>query len=285
MLDLSLALTLRIFSNPVANACQKKLGERVSSLCVNFYVSLLMSLGCIIPAFFVNWQNFSLEFWSYVFMAGLFCSLGTICLIKALHYGELSILGPLNSYKSVVGLVSAFLLLGELPKLVAILGVVLIVFGSLFLISPNRTNDYDAKKMWISVGLRFVALIFTGCEASILKKIILMSSPEISFILWCFSGFVLGGLFLIFVPKKVSIPAKSDLMKYIITAISLSVMQFSTNIVFSKMAVASALALFQLSSLVNLFLGYKIFKEGNLVRKFIGTVVMIFGASLILFNK
>ena len=49
------------------------------------------------------------------------------------------------------------------------------------------------------------------------------------------------------------------------------------------MEVGTALALFQLSSIVNLFLGYKIFKEGNIIRKLIGTLVMISGAVLILF--
>ena len=111
MIALYIPLFLRIISNPIANACQKKLSETTSSLSVNFYISLIMSLGCIIPAFFVNWTTFSLEFWGNVFLAGLFCSLGTVCLIKALYYGELSILGPLNSYKSIIGLISAFLLL------------------------------------------------------------------------------------------------------------------------------------------------------------------------------
>ena len=283
MLDLPLALTLRIFSNPVANACQKKLSETTSSLSVNFYISLIMSLGCIIPAFFVNWTTFSLEFWGNVFLAGLFCSLGTVCLIKALYYGELSILGPLNSYKSIIGLISAFLLLGELPTPIAIGGVILIVLGSLCLISPTKTT-LDTKNLWRSIGLRFIALLFTGFEASILKKIILLSSPQISFILWCFSGLVFGAILIPLLGRKLEQPKHTDWMKYFIAAICLSTMQFSTNIVFSKMEVGTALALFQLSAIINLFLGYKIFKEGGMLRKFIGTIIMIAGSIIILNN-
>ena len=59
-------------------------------------------------------------------------------------------------------------------------------------------------------------------------------------------------------------------------------MQYTTNIVFARMEVGSALALFQLSSIINLFLGYKIFHEGGMVRKLIGTIVMIIGAVMIL---
>lgn len=281
MFWLYLALILRIVSNPIANACQKRLTETASSLSVNFYVAMLMSVGCIIPACFVDWSAFGFQFWGYVFLAGLFCSLGTICFIKALYYGELSILGPLNAYKSVVGLVSAFLLLGELPTNWAICGVVMIVAGSLFLISPKH-SDVGAKRLWLSVGLRILALIFTGCEASILKKIILLSSVEISFILWCFSAFIFGGIFVPLFGRKFTLPKKHDWTKYLTAAICLSIMQFTTNFVFKNMEVGSALALFQLSSIINLFLGYKIFHEGGMLRKFIGTLVMVIGAIMIL---
>lgn len=276
------ALFLRIVSNPIANVCQKRLGETNSSLNVNFYISMLMCLGCIYPALLIDWSIYSLEFWGYVFFAGLFCSLGTICLIKALYYGELSVLGPLNSYKAIVGLISAFLLLGEIPSLIAIIGVLLIVVGSLFLIS-KKNEGVSSKNLRLSLLLRFAALIFTGCEASILKQIIILSSPQVSFILWCFCGLFFGAIFVPLFGRKFSMPLKREWLQYLLAAVCLSVMQYTTNIVFSKMEVGTALALFQLSSIANLFLGYKIFKEGNIIRKLIGTLVMISGAVLILF--
>ena len=59
-------------------------------------------------------------------------------------------------------------------------------------------------------------------------------------------------------------------------------MQYSTNFVFAKMNVAYALALFQLSTLLSVFLGVSIFKEKNLKKKLIGSLIMITGAILIL---
>ena len=50
------------------------------------------------------------------------------------------------------------------------------------------------------------------------------------------------------------------------------------------MEVGSALALFQLSAIINLFLGYKIFKEGGMIRKLVGTLIMITGSIIILTN-
>ena len=59
-------------------------------------------------------------------------------------------------------------------------------------------------------------------------------------------------------------------------------MQLSTNYVFDNMNVGFALALFQLSTLVSLFLGFKMFHEKDMTKKIIGTIVMIVGSILVL---
>ena len=58
-------------------------------------------------------------------------------------------------------------------------------------------------------------------------------------------------------------------------------MQLSTNYVFSKIPVGTALALFQLSSLVSLYYGYKMYHE-HIIKKFIGTIIMISSAAILL---
>ena len=56
-----------------------------------------------------NFLNYSTEYYLYVILAGILCTLGSVCLIKALQLGEMSVLGPINSYKCVVGLIAGFL--------------------------------------------------------------------------------------------------------------------------------------------------------------------------------
>ena len=62
-------------------------------------------------------------------------------------------------------------------------------------------------------------------------------------------------------------------------------MQLTTNYAFSKMQVGYALSLFQLSTLVSVFLGYKIFKEQDIRKKIIGSVIMIVGSIIIILFK
>ena len=198
MLAVILALIVRIMSNPFANSLQKVLSEKYSAILINLYSYAFLSLICAYPAAaFYSWCDYGLDFWGYVCLAGILCTLGSVCLIKALQYGEMSMLGPINSYKCVIGLILAAVILGEIPSPIELWGVLLIIFGSWYIF-----DTVDGGFKWSVFGrkdilLRFAALFCTGCEAVILKKIILMSSYMESFILWCFSGLLFSILLLI----------------------------------------------------------------------------------------
>ncbi|MBO5385197.1 EamA family transporter, partial [bacterium] len=117
---------------------------------------------------------------------------------------------------------------------------------------------------------------------AVLKKIILISSPAECFILWCFSGFAFSLILVLLLKKKLQLLFKKDLLSIFVIAVCLGLMQFSTNIVFEKLNVGLSLALFQLSSIVAIIFGYKVFKESHIVKKLIGAIIMIVGSCLIL---
>lgn len=270
------ALISRILSNPIANFYQKKLTVMESSLTVNFWSYFFMAILCL--PFIKNNQilGYSLDFYLYVILAGLLCFLGTICLIKALSIGELSVLGPINSYKSIIGLIVAFFILGEIPNIKSLTGFFLII-GAGFLFVDEKGKFILNK----SVLLRMLALVFTGVEAVILKQIILMSSPTVSFIWWAFTGLIFSFLFA-FINKKLKSNSIKTVQTCLIIGVLLSIMQLSTNYVFENFNVGLSLALFQLSSVVSLFLGFKFLNEKGILRKTTGTIIMIIGSILIL---
>lgn len=282
MLTTIIALCLRITSNPAANAVQKALSKKHSATMINLYVFGFLSLFCIIPASLNNWSSYTLEYWNYVLLAGCLCTLGSICLIKALQYGEMSILGPINSYKCLVGLLFGYILLGEIPSIRGIIGTLLIIFGSWFIFDTVKTDEFFKILFRKDIFLRFCALFFTGCEAVVLKKIILLSSPKESLILWCFSGFIFTLLLAILFKVKIKKISKKDTFLTLLIAVCLGIMQYSTNIVFEKINVGLSLALFQLSGIISILFGYFIFKEHRLRKKLLGTVIMIAGSCLIL---
>jgi drug/metabolite transporter (DMT)-like permease len=220
------------------------------------------------------------NFISLTLLAGFLCSLGTICLIKAVNIGELSVLGPINSYKSVIGLITAMFFLKEIPSFYAILGMFLIILGSKFIFnSKDFSLDLFKRK---DIQLRFLALFLTGIEAVILKKIILISSVEVCFIFWCFMGLLWSLFFVVTSKRNIKLENKNILIYLILIAIMLGLMQYSTNYVFKRVNVGYSLALFQLSSIVTVLLGCKFFDEKSLYKKLLGSFIMILGSCLII---
>ena len=59
-------------------------------------------------------------------------------------------------------------------------------------------------------------------------------------------------------------------------------MQYSTNFVFERMNVSYALALFQLSAVLNVIFGWKFFREKDLLKKLLGSSIMAAGAAVLI---
>lgn len=265
---LALSILTRIFSNSYLNVCQKVLtnnGERAST--VNFYTYLGLTLAglilCPLPLF-------THKILINALIMGCLGALGNYFIIKALSIGELSTLAPINSYKPVVALILGFFLLKEIPDITAMFGIVLIIIGTLFL---TNTKFLYSK----ACTFRILALIFSGCEAIFIKKAILLSNISTAFLYWAAAGLIFSSLFI----RSFRLE-KSNIKHQLILIFMVGLMQYSTNYVFSKMNVSYALALFQLSTLLSVFLGVNIFKEEGLMRKLIASTVMIIGAILVI---
>lgn len=151
--------------------------------------------ACAGPAFSVDWARFAPLFWRDVVVSGVLCALGNACLVAALGRGELSILGPINAWKAVVGLIFGFFLLGEAPTFPALFGVFLIGVGSYFVLdaSPER---FSFRLLFgnSAIRLRVAALILTALEAIFIKKIVLAAGPSTAFFLWSATGALFSAL-------------------------------------------------------------------------------------------
>lgn len=272
MLNIIFGTGIRIFSNSFLNALQKKLTLKAEKpSVVNFYTYLGLTFLCL-P--FIHPITFSSKFIINVLIMGLLGALGNTAIIKALSCGEMSTLAPINSYKPVVALIFGIFLLKEIPDLHAILGIILILLGTFILI--DRQN-FQAKALFY----RFGALIFSGTEAIFIKKVILLSDITTALIFWAISGMIFSLVLALRHPLKIS---KPNIKYQLALIVSVGIMQLSTNYVFSKIDVACALALFQLSTILSVFIGVNMFNEKGLVRKLAASAIMIAGAVIILLN-
>ena len=281
-MNLLFLLILRIVSNPLINVFQKKISiGGTSSLVINTTTYFILSLVCGFSLFFIKLAPVPLEVLIYALLGGMFGAVGNACLVKALSCGELSVLVPVNSYKSVVAMLVAVFFLKEIPSVIGVCGILFIIAGSYFIF--DTLEEGFSLKLFTRKDIRYrvMATIFTAIEAVFIKQVILLSSPVISFLFWCWFGFFFSCLLLIFLPTS-GLKQIINVRFYICLVFCVAVMQLSTNYIFENMNVSYALALFQLSSILSVLFGKQFFQEQNIFKKMLGAVTMIIGAVAII---
>ena len=136
------AVLLRIVANPLSNVFQKQLTQRSAEpLFVISATYGFLGLACLVAWPQLRFVGLPVVFWQSIGLAGLLAMLGNVFLVKALHIGDLSVLGPINAYKSVVGMFVGLLLLHEVPGGWGLAGVGLIVGGSYLVLSNGRSSS------------------------------------------------------------------------------------------------------------------------------------------------
>ncbi len=284
----TVAILVRIVSSPLSNVFQKQLTQRAAEPL--FVSSATYGFLSILTIPF--WSELELAelppaFWWDVLVFNLIGVLGNVLLIKAIRTGELSVLGPVNAYKSVVSLVLGILLLNEIPSWIGVVGVVLIVAGSYVVLGSGQSGrgfSLDILKK-PEIQFRLIALVCSAIEAVFIKRAMLLSTPMTTFVLWCVLGFLFSFGWVLLTLRsrwKEQIRVFSAYKgTYAALFVATGLMQFSTNTAFGGMQVGYVLALFQTSALLNVLFGYQFFKEQNIVQKLIGAVIMVTGAVLI----
>lgn len=286
-----LAVTFRILSNPIGNAFQKSLtNDNAHPLWVNFSTFALLSTFCLWPAVAIQWGNLPREFWVNSLLMGIFCASGNACLVAALQSGELSVLGPINAWKSIIGLIVAFVVLRELPSLAAFGGVALILVGSYFVLdaAPERFS-FRLLCSNRSIRLRVMATVLAAIEAVFIKKVALASDASTAFYIWAAQGALFSALALpLFRVKSrhelALMKSPKRIGKTLAIVLCVGVMQWTTSYALARLSVGCALALFQLSTLVGVLLGRQFFHEQGIAKKLVGSCIMIGGSVLVLLN-
>lgn len=287
----AMAVILRVISNPLANVYQKQLTSKGNNpLIINFLTYFFLSLFCCILLSFMDIPHLGRDFWLYSILGGIVGAVGNGFLVRALQMGDLSVLGPINSYKSIIGIVVGIFLLSEIPNIWGVAGIALIIYGSYYVLDTT-----DEKFSWKllkkpEIQFRIWAMILTAIEAVFIKKVILASSTMLAFISWCIFGafFSFIVLFLYKIRFKTELRRAlrpRNLKKFLLLIACIGTAQFATNYTFDHMAVGYALSLFQLSIIVSVIFGYKFFQEKEIKKKIVGSVIMIFGSVMIILLK
>ena len=285
-----LAVVARIVANPISNVFQKQLAQRSAHPLFIIAATHGLLTAVALPAL-VRTPLAALRaaFWTNILIAVALAVVGNVLLVYALRAADLSVLGPINAYKSVLSLILAVVLIGEIPTAFGVLGVALIVAGSFVVIDrePGQAHGTAIRRFVGEFGIRMRlgALVCSATEAVFLKRALLLSSPLTTFLLWAILGFPLAVLAASVLLRGGVTAEMARMIRewrgYLWLAVSTGVMQLTTLLTFGMLQVGYSLALFQLSTLVTVYLGHRYFRERNIGRRLAGSVIMVAGAMLI----
>ena len=92
------------------------------------------------------------------------------------------------------------------------------------------------------------------------------------------------------VPPRTSVRQQAQILTeswflYLMLAVSTGLMQLCTIVTLAQFQVGYALALFQTSVLISVFLGRKVFDEPHFLQRFAGATVMVAGTVLIILGR
>ncbi len=292
------ALVGRILCSSGASLLQKQLvqaGLRPLSV-VTYSLTILLLLA--LPNIFLStnsWLGLGVSFWWAITLAGLLDAVGNVLLVRAMGAGELSVVGPLNSYKPVVGLILGAVLLSEMPSWLGVCGVLVIVVGTVLLSAPRRLTEPSRANeknnaRWLngSVRDRMLSIVLTASASIALKDAIQQSNATIVFGFWALSTTMFSWLIQASLKDHQQAEnAQTEILlvkwKHMVAlGASFYVLQYLTIWIFGKMHVGYALALFQLGSILQVYLGYRYFGEREIVRRVIAAAIMTLGAALVL---
>lgn len=287
-----LCVLVRLVANPLSYVYQKLLTQQAAA--PPFVVGVTYGLLALVslPVLFTSPPPVSASFWLNMAGCAVLAVAANELLVQAIRLSDLSLLGPVSAYKSVVSLLPGLVLLHELPGPWALAGIALIVAGSYLLVDRRPRTTGSAG--WSLLGNRGVqfrlgALALSAIEAIFLKKALLSSTPLTTLAVWSTLGFLLslpsllmrrgaanGGQFQIL---------RTNGLSYSCLALATGLMQLATLVVLTGFHVAAALALFQTSTLLTVVMGAKIFHEPDFWPRFCGSIVMVAGAALVVLTR
>lgn len=285
-----LAVIIRILVNPFSNVLQKQITLKGQHpLFINLATYTLLAFISVFLIYDISIQSLDTEFWIYSIAGGITGALGNGFIVKALEKGDLSVLGPINAYKSIVGMLFAFIIIREVPNIWGLMGMGFIIVGSYFVLDTTEEKFSWQLFKTPAIQYRLAALVLTGIQAVLDKKVIEHSNLEIAFAGWSIFGAGFSFVFILFttvsIQKEFKIVDRAILVKYFFLVLTVGLMLASTNYTLSHLPVGYALALFQLSILLSVVLGHRFFNELHLFKKLMGATIMVIGSALIILMK
>ncbi|HZX48451.1 MAG TPA: EamA family transporter [Nitrospirota bacterium] len=233
----------------------------------------------VIAFFFIDIPPLDSTFWLTLLIAIPLDVTAIILYIKAIRISPLSLTIPFIALSPVFVIITAFVILGELPDISGLIGILLIVTGA-YLLNVRATRHgvlgpiMAIRREKGSVLMIIVAGIFS--LTSTLGKVAVMHSSPLFF--GAFYPFILTGIFTVIAGLKGQLSGVIT-RPWIFLGIGfcMAVMMLTHYVAISLTDVAYMISVKRCSLLFSVIYGWLLFREISISERFIGAVLMIAG--------
>jgi drug/metabolite transporter (DMT)-like permease len=286
----------RVLSSSGSAALQKRMAARGLAPTTVFAAGIGVLAIALAPV--VLWHPLwalPRNFWIYVGLAVLLDVPGNILLAKSFHEGELSVVGPLASYKPALGLAFAAVWLGETPSAAGLLGVAVVLSGTLFLAPGGQRAGWGALRVLAAdpgARWRTLSIALTAIQSVFGKAAINLSSGVDLFLAWTWASALAAAAIWAWIwlgngarsgDARPQLRHAAAQWKAVLSLAGLFLtLALLSALILERMYVGYALALFQLSALLNVALGRSLFAEGHAASRAFASVVMMAGAAILI---
>lgn len=290
---------LSALSVAIVNIITKKLLSRLEEWLVFYTHCLFAALPGLLLFFFLEIPKIKPDFYWAVLLASIIDVIALGMMIRAISLGQLAKTFPLIFFTPIFVILTGYLILGEVPTLVGLLGIAVIVVGAWILnLESGEINFFKPLKQIIkqkaSRYMLGTAFLFSF-TAPLFKKAIVSSSIWFTMA----TSLILSTLMLTlffgirgnrFFSKSSSRPAgfgiffalrRRDLGLLIINGIVVLLLMMSICVAFELTIVAYAISVKRLSVLFTIIFSYFFLEEKGLPRNLAAGIIMISGAFLI----
>lgn len=263
----------------------KKFLKNINQFVFAFVYYFLTSVILLVISFSKGLPTIGEKFYLAVFSTVFINIFITIFTYRAIQLTDLSLAVPMMSFTPVFLIFTSFLLLGELPSWLGVLGILLIFSGSYLLdlsgVNKNLLfpflNLLKNKGQFLMLSVAFLSSISVNFDKMAVLNSDWVFSSAVVYLLLAFS-FLIISLFRKYEIKKTTI---ENFWKFFLISLCSVSTAILINLAYTMQIASYVISIKRLGVLFSVIFGALFFKEKNFLKRFLAVIIMLLGVVII----
>ncbi|MBN1377449.1 EamA family transporter [Candidatus Woesearchaeota archaeon] len=282
------AFTSAIF-NTLFQIIRKKAVSKAHAMNFESVRAMYEALLALLLIPFISW-SFDKSVLIWIYIVSLIAVIGILYASKAFRHGEISLISPWANMRPFFVAVLAFIFLNEALTIKQIIGISIILISAYLLESDHRISSFiePLKHLLKSkYSLYFIFATFLFSITSVLDKFVLTTRMDniftYSFFIWIFIAVNFNIIHTMMYGFKDTLEClKKEKHLPVIVALCSMLSGLLAYKAFTMAYVSLVMPILMMSTLFTVLLGGRFFHEKNLLFRLGTSVIMLFGAYLII---